>query len=458
MSAGGPSRIKDPARLRAVRATGLLDTGAEDAFDDLAQLAGTLLDAPFAFVTLVDERRSFWKSCIGVETDDLALRQNPVEESFCQYVVNSGEPLIVGDVTQNPVTAGNPSIESMGVAAWAGFPLMSPDEFVLGTFCVVDTVVREWTRRDIDVLRVLSSAAARELAFRNEAARARQALSDRDEANKKLGQLTERLQDANRRIRQTAQHDRGASRALQDAMLPRLPQPEHLEIAARYLTAETTDQVGGDWYDAVLAPDGATTLIIGDVSGHDIAAATVMGQLRSMLRAFAWDRAGELSSQLISRLDRAMAGLDIATMTTLAIVRVEQTSDDRAAAVRTVRWSSAGHPAPVIIDAAGRVHPLEGHSDPPLAVDPAWPRHDHVQRIPAGSTLVLYSDGLLETRQLDIDTRLRELQRVLAEHHHEPLHRLLDLAIAHMVGDVPDDDVAVLAVRFAPAVPPGPAN
>jgi PAS domain S-box-containing protein len=158
------SAVYDPVRLAAVHDTGLLDTGPEEPFDRLAQLAATLLDAPFAFITIVDDKRSYWKSCIGVDED--GPRQNAADESFCQYVVESREKLIVGDVARNPLTAGNPSITTMGVAAWAGFPVLSPTGEPLGSFCVVDTVVRTWTQRDEDILRVLALAASTEIEVR----------------------------------------------------------------------------------------------------------------------------------------------------------------------------------------------------------------------------------------------------------------------------------------------------
>lgn len=158
--------VQDPNRLAAVLATRLLDTGPEEAFDRLARLAGILLQVPYAFVTVVDGSRSFWKSCIGVSTSSLAERQNTVEESFCQYVVNTDEPLVVGDARLNEVTRANPSIEKMGVVAWAGYPLRSIDGHVLGTFCVVDTAVRDWTNEDIEILAALSAAVEGEMRLR----------------------------------------------------------------------------------------------------------------------------------------------------------------------------------------------------------------------------------------------------------------------------------------------------
>ncbi|MFN8122955.1 MAG: SpoIIE family protein phosphatase [Thermoleophilia bacterium] len=184
-----PPQVHDTGRLAAVAATRLLDTAPESPFDDLARLAAEVLRAPLAFVTLVDGERSFWKACVGVGP---GLRQNPVEESFCQYVIETPAPLLVGDTRLDPVTAANPSIEAMGVLAWAGVPLMSPDGHVLGSFCVVDTVPREWTEADERTLLALSRAAATEIALRAGLAAAE---TSRDRL-KRLHALSERVNDA----------------------------------------------------------------------------------------------------------------------------------------------------------------------------------------------------------------------------------------------------------------------
>ncbi|MEO6126463.1 MAG: SpoIIE family protein phosphatase [Ilumatobacteraceae bacterium] len=155
-----------PTRLAAVRATGLLDTNAEPAFDRITDLARTLLTTPFAFVTIVDDTRSFWKSCVGVVATDPADRQNSVGDSFCQYVVDSDEPLFVGDARLDAVTCNNPSIVTMGVRAWAGYPLRSIAGEVLGTFCVVDTATRVWTDGELETLGALAVAAESEIRLR----------------------------------------------------------------------------------------------------------------------------------------------------------------------------------------------------------------------------------------------------------------------------------------------------
>ena len=155
-----------PSRLAAVHATHLLDTGPEEAFDRLARLAGAVLGVPYAFVTIVDGSRSFWKSCIGVDATVMSDRQNAVEESFCQYVIDGDDSLIVSDARLDELTRANPSIATMGVVAWAGYPLRSIDGHVLGTFCVVDTAVHDWTTQELEILAALAGAVEGEIQLR----------------------------------------------------------------------------------------------------------------------------------------------------------------------------------------------------------------------------------------------------------------------------------------------------
>lgn len=157
------SRVNDARRLAAVDATGLLDTGGEEGFDRIAAIAARLLETPFGFVTVVDDRRSFWKACIGVDAIDPGERQNQVDESFCQYVIGLDDVLMVNDTRVDARTKDNPSIESMGVLAWAGAPVRGTDGVVLGTVCVVDTTPRSWTHSDGLLLSELAEIAADEI-------------------------------------------------------------------------------------------------------------------------------------------------------------------------------------------------------------------------------------------------------------------------------------------------------
>ncbi len=155
-------RVRATRRLDAVRASALIDTAAETTFDRIASLASHLLQTPYAFVTIVDDTRSFWKACIGVDGDgtDESDRQNPVEESFCQYVIGLDDALFIDDARLDARTDTNPSIASMGVVAWAGVPLRDRTGQVLGTVCAVDTTPRSWSADDRRVLGDLGEIAA----------------------------------------------------------------------------------------------------------------------------------------------------------------------------------------------------------------------------------------------------------------------------------------------------------
>ncbi|MBB2900965.1 serine phosphatase RsbU (regulator of sigma subunit) [Kineococcus radiotolerans] len=237
------------------------------------------------------------------------------------------------------------------------------------------------------------------------------------------------------------------ARTLQSSMLTTdLPQPDHLELTARYVTAHAEDQVGGDWYDALVLPDGTTLLVIGDVSGHDVTAAAEMGQLRIALRALAVDR-DDPPAELLRRLESVVDSLRGDTILASCLVaRVEQSPADRARGVRTLRWANAGHPPPVLVAADGGARVLGAAPDLLVGVG-VTERSDHVVEVPAGSTLLLYTDGLVERRDDDLDAgteRLRVAARALAGP--DP-GAGLDALLAEL-GDAGGDDVALLAVRF----------
>src|SRR5450631_2105477 len=262
---------------------------------------------------------------------------------------------------------------------------------------------------------------------------------------------SQRWQETNQLLLQAGRHDRTIALALQAAMLTQLPEPDELQLAARYLTAAEHDKVGGDWYDALVLPDRSTTLVIGDVIGHDILAAAAMGQLRNLLRALVWDR-DERPSGVVTRLDRAIRDLRINTIASLIVVSVERRPALQSAGTSTdtitLRWTNAGHPAPILIHADGTAFALDDTSDLLLGVQPGTVRRDYSHAVPLGATLLLYTDGLIETRSEGIDAGQQRLLHALHNHHDLELDELLDAVLADMVGDQPGDDVAVLAVRF----------
>lgn len=242
---------------------------------------------------------------------------------------------------------------------------------------------------------------------------------------------------------QAAARDRTVAQALQQALLTTLPEPESLWLAARYLTAEDGDQVGGDWYDAVVQPGGAVVVIIGDVVGHDITAAASMGQLRTMLRMLAL--AHESPSRILAGLDEAAHRLRLDTLATVVVASIGPVVGG--AAGRTVRWSNAGHPPPILMHADGTTELLvDDQIDLMIGVEADTPRTEHRRQLPDASTIVFYTDGLVERRGDDLDAGIGRLERALQRHRDLDPQRLLDRVLAESIADRPGDDIAVLAV------------
>ncbi len=247
---------------------------------------------------------------------------------------------------------------------------------------------------------------------------------------------------------------RDTARTLQLAMLTdHLPRSEDLRLAARYVPARLDAHVGGDWYDAVVLPDGATLLVIGDVTGHDVTAAAAMGQLRVALRALAVDRAQDPSA-LLARLESVVPSLGgEPVLATCLVARVEPPGTGPGAGRRALRWASAGHPPPLLVHPDGRAELLRTAPDVLLGVVPGGAaRTDHRTELPAGCTLLLCTDGLVEHRDADLDDgleRLRAAGTALARAGDDDLGPALD-ALLRAVEPAGGDDVAVLAARFAP--------
>jgi serine phosphatase RsbU (regulator of sigma subunit) len=221
----------------------------------------------------------------------------------------------------------------------------------------------------------------------------------------------------------------------------------------RYRPAVEVAEVGGDWYDAFLQPSGATVLVIGDVVGHDTAAAAAMGQLRGMLRGIAYQD-GPGPAAVLTELDTAVQGLGMGTMATAAIARVEQTAEERAEGLTRLRWSNAGHPPPLLLHADGRIEELaQARPELMLGVDPGARRTDSVVTVARGATLLLYTDGLVEGRDLPLDDGIARLRAALTEMAAEPLPVLCDRVIERLRPEGLQDDVALVAIRLHPQDP-----
>jgi PAS domain S-box-containing protein len=251
---------------------------------------------------------------------------------------------------------------------------------------------------------------------------------------------------------------RALADALQRSMLTDPPEPDHSHIVVRYVPAAAGAEIGGDWYDAFLQPGGATVVAIGDVVGHDTRAAAAMGQVRGLLRGIGYSSGGS-PAEVLTELDRAIEGLALDTMATALVARLEQDEDDLRAGQVVFRWSSAGHPPPLVLSAEGKVALLDDtESELLLGVAPETERREHVAVLEAGATLLLYTDGLVERRDRDLDSGIAELVEVLRECAALPLDDLCDEVLKRLFLPDAQDDVAMLAVRLHPQDEPRPAE
>ncbi|MFH8935384.1 SpoIIE family protein phosphatase [Streptomyces griseosporeus] len=238
------------------------------------------------------------------------------------------------------------------------------------------------------------------------------------------------------------ERQRKVAETMQNHLLPQMPHVPGLQMTARYLPAPDASQVGGDWYDAFSLSDGATALAVGDVVGHDLEAAAGMAQVRNMLRAYAW-ALQEPPSQIVSRLDEAIMQITEVTMATLVLARIEEVGDGH----WKLSWTNAGHPPPLLISHDGLTRYLTDGHGILLGTGAGRPRTDASVVLPPGSTLVLYTDGLIEEPGHTVDDGLQRLRRHAAALAHRPLASFTDQLLRRVRPAANDDDVALLALR-----------
>ncbi len=231
---------------------------------------------------------------------------------------------------------------------------------------------------------------------------------------------------------------RHVAEVLQHSMLPELPQVDGVHLHGRYLPAQAGASVGGDWYDAFAQPDGSLMLAVGDVAGHDIEAAATMGQVRSLVRGDAYGRDDE-AGPLMDRLDRALHGLHMPAAATAVLARLRRDHDDY-----LISFANAGHPPPVLLRPDGEVEIWWESPEPLLGLLPSDHRTTHHRRVAPGSTLLLYTDGLVEHPAHLIDDGIARVRAVL----HGNAASTPDELCARLIEAAPRraDDIALLAV------------
>jgi serine phosphatase RsbU (regulator of sigma subunit) len=398
----------------------------DEAVDRFAHLVVPLL-ADWCLVSVVDADGT--RRDVGRAHSDLALLdamhryadarvQTNAPSAPVPVSLRSGRPVVIASLTDADVEAmvsspaAREALAPLQPSAVAAFPLIARGE-VIGAFTLVNGPERgPHTPAELRTAEIASRRAA--LALDN----ARLALANQ--------QVAERLQVS---------------------LLSPPVQPDAMELAVRYRAATRGVSIGGDWYDSFLQPDGDTVVVIGDVMGHDIEAAAAMGQVKTLVRAIAFDRLEEPAG-VLRRVDHALVGLAVPAMATALVCRVEQTPEERAAGVRRLRWSTAGHPEPMLLLPDGTVTDLSAPVGPPLGIGWRGPRADGQVLLPDGATLLLFTDGLFERRGVPLDESRDQLRRLLAASREAALDELADRLLAGMVGEGAEDDVALLAVRM----------
>ena len=254
--------------------------------------------------------------------------------------------------------------------------------------------------------------------------------------------LTQLQQLHNERAARAREYEVAAT--LQRSLLPTLPILPGITSAARYLVSQEQAQIGGDWYDLFALPDGATGVAIGDVMGHDVAAAVAMGQLRSVLRSYAYE--GHSPSVVLERLDRLVQGFEMAQVATAIFGRLLRDGSGA-----TLLFSNAGHLPPIIRLADGSVQRVTRGSSPLIGVLERGerPRSEAALILPHGSLLVLYTDGLVETRAREYDAGIDELCAALTGLDPQAApDEVCEALLRLLVDDRHEDDVALMAVRI----------
>jgi serine phosphatase RsbU (regulator of sigma subunit) len=233
------------------------------------------------------------------------------------------------------------------------------------------------------------------------------------------------------------EHERSVAEILQRAMLTDLPANDRLQFTARYLPAEAGLNVGGDWYDAFERPDGDVIAAVGDVTGHGLQAAALMGQLRTTLRAFAIDADGP--GEVLTRMHRLLSHLQPDDLATAVLAQMHHDG--------VLRWANAGHPPPLVRAPDGTVTVLEGHDFLlGMPLEGAALAQFSVRPEP-GSIVLFYTDGLIERRGVPLGDGIERLVKAFARARGE-LDAMADSVLAEMLRDsAREDDTCLLMFR-----------
>jgi PAS domain S-box-containing protein len=395
--------------LQSVSDTALAHLALDDLLPELLDRVREILGAELASILLADQEQEelVLRAARGLAESGDELRIPIGRGSLAGRVAKDRRPAVIADARDGGSENLDESLRASGVRSLMAVPLIAEGQ-VGGVVCVGSLTPGRFDDNDVALLALVADRAA--LAIGNA-----------------------RLYEREHRIVETLQ------RSLLPDRLPRLP---GMHIAARYMPGGA--DVGGDWFDAIDLQNGGIGIVMGDVVGHGIGAASLMGQLRNAMRAYALE---ELSpSEVVARLDRLVQQLEGGHMATLMYAVIEPDWS-------RVRFTSAGHPPLLVLGPDGRAEYLWGGRSTPLGSPDHLGYEEDAAELEGGSTLVLYTDGLVEVRGEPLDVGLERLSQEVVNGPREP-EALCDHVIDSLLGSGPaSDDVALLALRTTPLSP-----
>ncbi|SDC33555.1 PP2C family protein-serine/threonine phosphatase [Actinokineospora iranica] len=390
--------------LEAVTDSSLRELDLDELFAAMLARVRDLFAVDTVTVLLIDPRgeQLVARATSGLEAEVFQGVRVPVGAGFAGRVALRREPVRIEHV--DPSTVVNPLLWERGLRVLLGVPMVAQGDLV-GVLHVGSTTVRRFTDEETDLLQLVADRLA--LAAHMHRSRS----------------------------------ERAATAMLQDSLLPGLlPATPDWELAARYVLGADTG-VGGDWYDVFDLPDKRVGLVIGDVAGSGLSAAIVMGRLRSALRAYALESADP--AEVLNKLDRKASHFEGHTMATVGYAIIDRVTG-------RMDLASAGHLPPVIAVPGREAAFVDTPLGPPIGFGLALTgRRSASVEVPPGAVVVLYTDGLVERRKLDLDSRLERLRQVVTP---APAEATCVRIMSALVGDQPGtDDITLLAIRHMPA-------
>ena len=389
--------------LQSIADAALSRLDPEQLLAELLDRAKDILQGDTAAVLLLDEASGqlIATAARGLEEE---VRQNiriPLGGGFAGRVAADKRPVILDHVDHTNVL--NPILTQKGIRSLIGVPLLASGN-VIGVLHVGSLTPRKFTTEDADLLQLAG-----------------------DRATAAVQSLTGRA-------------DRAAAAALQRSLVPPTPRSmPGIDLACRYVPGQ--GNVGGDWHDTFTLPSGQLCAVIGDVAGAGLPAAVIMGRMRSTLHAYAMETADP--AEILARLDAKMQHFEPGAMATVLIAVFEPDLD-------RVSLSAAGHLPPVIIWPGQAAVLADIPADLMIGVAAARPRHTTTLDMPPGTTLCLYTDGLVERRDRPLDDGLAALCAAVTA---GPADTVCTAAMAAMISGAPGDDIALLVLRRQPDDP-----